>query len=260
MRASARTGWRRIRAARPCRQGLDGSTVGNRPPRCGVKSRFGAAARSLPPPSGGLHLAERFAAGSSARLRAGCDIFDPARDRRAAAFGGEGPQLLRVRALRKLRPEYAWRASATGLKPPACRDAQFRQTGERSAGFAPNEFARQQRGGLKPPACRDAQFWQTGERSADFGPNEFARQHGGSKPPACRDAQFRQTGERSADFGPNEFARQRGGPKPPHAEARISRPHHARSAGFGPKEDRLRTLQARRGALPTAARIKPRPV
>ena len=104
MRASARTGWRRIRAARPCRQGLDGSTVGNRPPRCGVKSRFGAAARSLPPPSGGLHLAERFAAGSSARLRAGCDIFDPARDRRAAAFGGEGPQLLRVRALRKLRP------------------------------------------------------------------------------------------------------------------------------------------------------------
>ncbi len=195
MRASARTGWRRIRAARPCRQGLDGSTVGNRPPRCGVKSRFGAAARSLPPPSGGLHLAERFAAGSSARLRAGCDIFDPARDRRAAAFGGEGPQLLRVRALRKLRPEYAWRASATGLKPPACRDAQFRQTGERSA-----------------------------------------------------------------DFAPNEFARQRGGPKPPHAEARISRPHHARSAGFGPKEDRLRTLQARRGALPTAARIKPRPV
>ncbi len=227
MRASARTGWRRIRAVRPCRQGPDGSTVGNRPPRCGVKSRCGAAARSSTPPSGGLHLAERVAAGPSARLRAGCDIFDPARDRRAAAFGGEGPQLLRVRALRKLRPEYAWRASATGLKPPACRDAQF---------------------------------WQTGERSADFGPNEFARQHGGSKPPACRDAQFRQTGERSADFAPNEFARQRGGPKPPHAEARISRPHHARSAGFGPKEDRLRTLQARRGASPTAARIKPRPV
>ena len=166
MRASARTGWRRIRAARPCRQGLDGSTVGNRPPRCGVKSRCGAAARSLPPPSGGRYLAERLAAGSSARLLAGCDIFDPARDRRAAAFGGEGPQLWRFASCApNTRGAQARRAEAS-----ACRDPQFWQTGECSADFGPNEFARQ-RGGLKPPACRDAQFWQTGERFASCAPN-----------------------------------------------------------------------------------------
>ena len=46
---------------------------------------------------------------------------DPARDRRAAAFGGEGPQLWRVRALRKLRPERCNLARRLAAPPPSFR-------------------------------------------------------------------------------------------------------------------------------------------